>query len=523
MVTQIAIIGAGQAGLVTAKYLLSHSKVLPSDKASTGCNVRPIQLVIFEKSKDIGGMWSDPTFSAVSNVNSMERDGAEEVDNDENRMRDHGAEIDKAMTRFDSMKQIIDVCGSKLSSWEKLKTNISKYSCCFSDFPWPKGSPLHPSQAEMSRYFRNYADHFGLNQYIQFNREVLYIGRDNGSFVVRWKETGKSGVETANFDIVIISTGFFARSMTPNISTLSNFRGNMLHSRDYTNSDIFQHERHIVVVGASHSSCEISAELAAAGKQVTNILPRDIIVLPRFIPSGTSDSLPMLPLDVVFYNLSKDHLNILSAKEIEECKVWNGIEKTSKTPIERRLAHKYLQGFIGDQTNYHNDANINEEVKNNEPYPFVAISDSYHDLVASGMIRVVKGYLTNVTADGDLIVTNPDDGPRIDPGLYCDSPKDFPIISEDPITGVDGIVFCTGYAPNLEFLDQEILKILEYDPSDLFMPLILDKDIMHPDISNLYFVGMHRGPFMGVVELQAVNSLSNSYVYQCLSYEPSTV
>ena len=36
--------------------------------------------------------------------------------------------------------------------WESLRTNLSKYTCCFSDHDWPQDAPLFPRAAELFGY-----------------------------------------------------------------------------------------------------------------------------------------------------------------------------------------------------------------------------------------------------------------------------------------------------------------------------------------------------------------------------------
>jgi hypothetical protein len=67
----------------------------------------------------------------------------------------------------------------------------------------------------------------------------------------------------------------------------------------------------------------------------------------------------------------------------------------------------------------------------------------------------------------------------------------------------DILVLCTGYRPCLDFFSKDILKQLSYTPDDLFCPVILHRSIFHPILPNLAFIGMYRGPFWAIIELQS--------------------
>ena len=69
--------------------------------------------------------------------------------------------------------------------------------------------------------------------------------------------------------------------------------------------------------------------------------------------------------------------------------------------------------------------------------------------------------------------------------------------------GADTVIFCTGYEADLSFLDATIRATIVYDSSDRLLSHIAYDSVMHPELDNLYFVGMYRGPYFGVIELQA--------------------
>lgn len=41
--------------------------------------------------------------------------------------------------------------------WESMTTNLSKYTCCFRDHPWPQDTTLFPPSREMTSYIDSYA------------------------------------------------------------------------------------------------------------------------------------------------------------------------------------------------------------------------------------------------------------------------------------------------------------------------------------------------------------------------------
>lgn len=119
---------------------------------------------------------------------------------------------------------------------------------------------------------------------------------------------------------------------------------------------------------------------------------------------------------------------------------------------------------------------------------YVTVSDQYNEYVRSGLIRLVRGKVTK-TIEGTT-----------DSILNVDGEEE--IVLDD----VAAVVFASGFdaRPSIDFLPEEILQTLDFDPSGDKFPLGLD---MHGAVSRHYpslgFVGFYRSPYWGVMEKQA--------------------
>src|SRR5207253_9057219 len=111
MEKRFAVIGAGAAGLCAAKHLLAHG----------------MRVTIFEVGSKIGGLWVYNNDSGLS------------------------------------------------PAYRSLHINSEARVSSYNDFPFPEDGPLYPDHSEMQRYFRAYADRFGLTQLIRFNSPVVAI------------------------------------------------------------------------------------------------------------------------------------------------------------------------------------------------------------------------------------------------------------------------------------------------------------------------------------------------------------
>ncbi|CAF3040741.1 unnamed protein product, partial [Rotaria sp. Silwood2] len=70
-------------------------------------------------------------------------------------------------------------------------------------------------------------------------------------------------------------------------------------------------------------------------------------------------------------------------------------------------------------------------------------------------------------------------------------------------TSEDILILCTGYRSYLDFISKDILKQLSYISDDIFCPIIVHRCIFHRNLPNLSFIGMYRGSFWLIIELQS--------------------
>jgi len=82
--------------------------------------------------------------------------------------------------------------------YESLVINACKEMMAFSDFPVPEDVPQFLTHANVLRYFRMYAVHFGLLPYIRFNTEVRHVRKaDDYEETGRWVVTYVAHVNNA--------------------------------------------------------------------------------------------------------------------------------------------------------------------------------------------------------------------------------------------------------------------------------------------------------------------------------------
>jgi len=153
----------------------------------------------------------------------------------------------------------------------------SRNTSGFPEFPMPDGYPDFPSRLQMRDYLQAYVERFGLRRHIGFGQEVTSLRSVGDDVAPQWLVTTAARVERT-YDSIVVANGHLWDKVIP--ACAGTFSGNQVHSRDYRNvADISG--RQVLVVGAGNSGCDLVAEAAFAGLDVTLSMRRGHWFLPK--------------------------------------------------------------------------------------------------------------------------------------------------------------------------------------------------------------------------------------------------
>jgi cation diffusion facilitator CzcD-associated flavoprotein CzcO len=196
----IAVIGAGSSGLPAAKNLREYG----------------FEVEILEREDDLGGNWN----------------------------------FGKPYSRVYSSTHMIS----------------SKPFTQYPDFPMPDEFPDYPHHSHVLAYFRSYARHFGLEEVIQFRTSVdrvapVPVAGGLSDESPRWDVTVTTddGTETRRYAGVVVANGHNWFPKMPSYPGQERFQGEIIHSADYKEPGILR-GRHVLVVGAGNTGCDIAVE-----------------------------------------------------------------------------------------------------------------------------------------------------------------------------------------------------------------------------------------------------------------------
>jgi dimethylaniline monooxygenase (N-oxide forming) len=148
---KVGIIGAGAAGICSAKYLLAAG----------------LDVTLFEAGSMIGGLWV--------------------YDNDNGRS----------------------------SAYASLHINSEKRNTQFHDFPFDPETQEFPSHEDMAEYLNAFARNFGVAERIRFNSKVTRVTPAVDDGTLRWVVEVNDGAERHEFDSVIVAAGHLTEHVMP--------------------------------------------------------------------------------------------------------------------------------------------------------------------------------------------------------------------------------------------------------------------------------------------------------------------
>lgn len=164
-------------------------------------------------------------------------------------------------------------------AYRGLNSNAPKGLMQYDDYHLDDDLPLFPSHWDFARYFKAYAEKFGLMDRIAFNTRVNEVTPlASGDFLV---DVG-DGQERVYTDI-IVANGHHWNPRWPSFP--GTFDGTQMHSQSYRDASIAL-DKKIVVVGLGNSAMDISCEVSDMARQVYLSARRGVHILPKFPPKS---------------------------------------------------------------------------------------------------------------------------------------------------------------------------------------------------------------------------------------------
>jgi cation diffusion facilitator CzcD-associated flavoprotein CzcO len=148
------------------------------------------------------------------------------------------------------------VGASWLGRYERLKLNTHRDYSHLPGRPFPPGTPILPTRADVVEHLDRHAHEDGIA--VQLDTEVHRIDRESGG----WRLQTSRGIVDAPH--VVVATGYEHTPVIPDWPGKAGFTGEIVHSAHYRNPTPYLGKR-VLVVGGGSSGFEIVTDLATGG------------------------------------------------------------------------------------------------------------------------------------------------------------------------------------------------------------------------------------------------------------------
>lgn len=213
---KVAVIGAGAAGLVSAREL-SHNGH---------------DITVFEQSGQVGGVW---VYQPETEDDLLGQSPSRPV--------------------FSSL-------------YDSLRTNLPRDLMAFQDYTFDtKGGGddhwlRYPHHSKVLIYLERFANDFGILPLIRFNEKVERLAPVEDRWAISTQTT-----KDVLFDAVLVCNGHYSKPRVPDIPGMDGFEGLTLHSHNYRNSKFFEGKR-VAVLGTASSGVDITREISEVAETV---------------------------------------------------------------------------------------------------------------------------------------------------------------------------------------------------------------------------------------------------------------
>lgn len=179
-----------------------------------------------------------------------------------------------------------DIDNPRSTMYESAHLISSRTTTEFAEFPMDTTAD-YPSHRTLIRYFRDYADHFGLTERFRFDTKVTSLEQSpDGGWTLR--ASGPDGDLEQRYEGVILANGTLAEPNVPDFR--GEFAGELMHTSRYKRATQLTGKR-VLIIGAGNSGCDIAVDAVHHAASVDMSVRRGYYFVPRYLFGKPSDTL----------------------------------------------------------------------------------------------------------------------------------------------------------------------------------------------------------------------------------------
>ncbi|MRI35123.1 hypothetical protein EOPP23_19335 [Endozoicomonas sp. OPT23] len=210
---KVAIIGAGPAGLITARELERSG----------------LDITVYEQRDCLGGTW------AIQPLDGF----------------------------HDLRRSIHDIHSA---GYPSLRSNFPKELMALPDQPFPDSLPLYPTASNILNHLQRFSDSNGLTAIIRFKHQFIGIEKNISNSQRLWRLKTSQG-DQGLFSAIVFCTGRYGCPILPEIAGTDDFSGTIEHSLSYRGPDKYLGKR-VALLGTGPSGEDLSREISLTASRV---------------------------------------------------------------------------------------------------------------------------------------------------------------------------------------------------------------------------------------------------------------
>ncbi|MFB9645759.1 NAD(P)/FAD-dependent oxidoreductase [Microbacterium terregens] len=178
-----------------------------------------------------------------------------------------------------------DIENPRSTMYQSAHLISSRTTTEFTEFPMDSTAD-YPGHRSLLRYFRDFADRFGLTGRFRFDTRVTSLEKDENGWMLRAEGPAESIAQ--RYDGVILANGTLAEPNVP--SFRGEFSGELLHTSAYKDAGRLSGKR-VLIIGAGNSGCDIAVDAVHHAASVDMSVRRGYYFVPRYLFGRPSDTL----------------------------------------------------------------------------------------------------------------------------------------------------------------------------------------------------------------------------------------
>ncbi|KAL2814676.1 major facilitator superfamily domain-containing protein [Aspergillus cavernicola] len=243
-VRQVAVIGAGISGVVSAAHLLEAG----------------LEVTVFERNHAAGGVWLfderrplEPSYTSLKPLEAEKYFDTEDV------------------------RDVLLSHAPPGPCYEGLTNNVSTPLMRVKLNAWPEGTPDYVSHSVMKEYVQDTSNKAGVDENTIYGARVKNISKHEQSWEVTWSRLEKQndGVEEleqiSSFDAVVVASGHYHTPRVPDTPGLAEAKAQwpsrIMHSKGYRRADGYE-GKNVLLIGGAVSAVDIAREISPQAKTI---------------------------------------------------------------------------------------------------------------------------------------------------------------------------------------------------------------------------------------------------------------